>query len=75
MSPTLQADSLPSEPPLSRVRKSKTRVFTKEVGLQLQFSQMKQVRLAWLEGQTLYLQKKQFLITMDKPISKLFYPL
>ena len=36
---------------------------------------MKQVRLTWLEGQTLYLQKKQFLITMDKPISKLFDPL
>ena len=75
VSPTLQADTLPSEPPLSQVRKSKTHVFTNEVGLKLQFSQMKQVRLTWLEGQTLYLQKKQFLITMDKPISKLFDPL
>ena len=74
-SPTLQAHTLPSELPLSQVRKSKTHLFTKEVGLKLQFSQMKQIRLTWLEGQTLYLQKKEFLITLDKPISKLFYPL
>ena len=54
---------------------NKTHVFTKEVGLKLKFSQMKQVRLTWLEGQTLYLQKKQFLITLDKPTSKLYSPL
>ena len=48
-----------------------THLFTKEVGLKLGFLQMKQVRLTWLDGWILSLQKKQFLITLDKPISKL----
>ena len=61
VSPTLQADTLPSEPPLSQVRKSKTHVFTNEVGLKLQFSQMKQVRLTWLDGLiTIFLEEATF---------------